>query len=108
MHDDFGLHCLHAVSRVVPASCFAFYRVDPQLRARDFQLLRMDARPHRDYLDHYRDFDPLQPALCQDERRVVELLTCSASTACPTRTSLASSTSAWVRTRSPTRWRGVP
>ncbi|WP_342244278.1 helix-turn-helix transcriptional regulator [Pseudomonas sp. OTU5201] len=71
MHDDFGLHCLHAVSRMVPASCFAFYRVDPQLRARDFQLLRMDARTHRDYLDHYRDFDPLQPALCLDERRPV-------------------------------------
>ncbi|GLZ85589.1 helix-turn-helix transcriptional regulator [Metapseudomonas resinovorans] len=71
MHDDFGLHCLHAFSRVVPASCFAFYRVDPQLRAHDFQLLRMDARTHRDYLDHYRDFDPLQPALCRDERRAV-------------------------------------
>lgn len=71
MNDDFGLHCLHAFSRVVPASCFAFYRIDPQLRARDFQLLRMDARTHRDYLDHYRDFDPLQPALCRDERRAV-------------------------------------
>ncbi|MFZ6045530.1 LuxR C-terminal-related transcriptional regulator [Pseudomonas sp. CR3202] len=71
MHDDFGLHCLHAFSRVVPASCFAFYRVDAQFRARDFQLLRMDARTHRDYLDHYRDFDPLQPALCRDERHAV-------------------------------------
>ncbi|MCY1527092.1 Bacterial regulatory protein, luxR family [compost metagenome] len=71
MHDDFGLHCLRAFSRVVPASCFAFYRVDPQLRARDFQLLRMDARTHRDYLDHYREFDPLQPALCMGERRAV-------------------------------------
>lgn len=71
MHNDFGLHCLHAFSRVVPASCFAFYRVDPQLRARDFQLLRMDLRTHRDYLDHYREFDPLQPALCVDERRPV-------------------------------------
>lgn len=71
MEHDFGLHCLHAFSQVVPASCFAFYRVDEQLRARDFQLLRMDARTHRDYLDHYRDFDPLQPALCLDERRPV-------------------------------------
>lgn len=71
MHDDFGLHCLQAFSRVVPASCFAFYQVDPHLRARDFQLLRMDARTHRDYLNHYRDFDPLQPALCRDERRAV-------------------------------------
>lgn len=71
MLDDFGLHCLHAFSRVVPASCFAFYRVDDRLRAHDFRLLRMDARTHRDYLDHYRDFDPLQPALCRDERRAV-------------------------------------
>lgn len=71
MHDDFGLHCLQAFSRVVPASCFAFYRVDGQLRARDFRLLRMDVRTHRDYLDHYRDFDPLQPALCRDEHRAV-------------------------------------
>ncbi|AOE85315.1 helix-turn-helix transcriptional regulator [Pseudomonas sp. TCU-HL1] len=71
MEHDFGLHCLQAFSRVIPASCFAFYRVDPQLRARDFQLLRMDARTHRDYLDHYRDFDPLQPALCVDEHRPV-------------------------------------
>ncbi|MFC5695356.1 LuxR C-terminal-related transcriptional regulator [Pseudomonas sp. GCM10022186] len=71
MHGDFGLHCLHAFSRVVPASCFAFYRVDPQLRAHDFQLLRMDARTHRDYIDRYRDHDPLRPALCQGERRAV-------------------------------------
>lgn len=71
MHEDFGLHCLHAFSRVVPASCFAFYRIDEQLRARDFQLLHMSVRTHRDYLDHYRDFDPLQPSLCQDERRAV-------------------------------------
>ncbi|WP_271411368.1 helix-turn-helix transcriptional regulator [Pseudomonas sp. Q1-7] len=71
MHEDFGLHCLHAFSRVVPASCFAFYRIDEQLRARDFQLLHMNARTHRDYLDHYRDFDPLQPSLCQDERHAV-------------------------------------
>ncbi|BAN47378.1 helix-turn-helix transcriptional regulator [Metapseudomonas resinovorans] len=71
MQQDFGQQCLIAFSQVVPASCFAFYRVDEQLRARDFQLLRMDARTHRDYLAHYRDFDPLQPALCLDEQRPV-------------------------------------
>ncbi|MDT4860737.1 Bacterial regulatory protein [compost metagenome] len=70
---------------MVPASCIAFYRVDPQLRARDFQLLRMDTRTHRDYLAHYRDFDPLQPALCLDERRPVmplrEAMACQAGDA---------------------------
>ncbi|MHC5352398.1 helix-turn-helix transcriptional regulator [Metapseudomonas furukawaii] len=71
MHDNFGLQCLQAFSRVVPASCLVFYRVDRNLRARDFQLLHMDTRTHRDYLAHYRDFDPLQPALCRDERQPV-------------------------------------
>jgi DNA-binding CsgD family transcriptional regulator len=71
MSDDFGLHCLNAFSRVVPASCLAFYQVDDQLRARDFQLLRMHARTHRDYLCHYRDFDPLQPSLCAESDRPV-------------------------------------
>ena len=86
MQDEFGLQCLHAFSRVVPASCFAFYRVDPQLRARDFQLLRVDARTHRDYLEHYRDFDPLQPALCLDERHpVVSLREAMARQACESR-----------------------
>lgn len=71
MQEEFGLQCLQAFSRVVPASYLAFYQVDSQLRPRDFQLLRMNARTHRDYLDHYCDFDPLQPALWLDERRPV-------------------------------------
>ncbi|WP_375741369.1 LuxR C-terminal-related transcriptional regulator [Pseudomonas boanensis] len=71
MDNDFGLQCLLAFSRVVPASFLAFYQVDSRLQARDFRLLRMDARTHRDYLCHYREFDPLQPALCVDSGRPV-------------------------------------
>ncbi|WP_017905225.1 helix-turn-helix transcriptional regulator [Pseudomonas asplenii] len=56
--------CLHAFTQLVPASRAAFYRVDRQLQARDFRLQGMTGEMHRDYLDHYRQFDPLQPRNC--------------------------------------------
>jgi len=57
-------HCLQAFTQLVPASQAAFYCVDRQLQARDFRLHCMSGEMHRDYLDNYRQFDPLQPRNC--------------------------------------------
>lgn len=57
-------HCLQAFIQLVPASQAAFYCVDRQLQARDFRLHGMSGEMHRDYLDNYRQFDPLQPRNC--------------------------------------------
>ncbi|MBD9599799.1 autoinducer binding domain-containing protein [Pseudomonas sp. PDM10] len=57
-------HCLQAFTQLVPASQAAFYCVDRQLQARDFRLHCMSAEMHHDYLDNYRQFDPLQPRNC--------------------------------------------
>ncbi|MDQ0739726.1 LuxR C-terminal-related transcriptional regulator [Pseudomonas sp. W4I3] len=57
-------HCLQAFTHLVPASQAAFYCVDRQLQARDFRLQGMSGEMHRDYLDNYRQFDPLQPRNC--------------------------------------------
>lgn len=57
-------HCLQAFTQLVPASQAAFYCVDRHLQARDFQLHGMSSEMHRDYLDNYRQFDPLQPRNC--------------------------------------------
>lgn len=57
-------HCLQAFTQLVPVSQAAFYCVDRQLQARDFQLHGMSGEMHRDYLDNYRQFDPLQPRNC--------------------------------------------
>lgn len=61
---DLGPRCMQAFTQVVPASLCVFYRIDEDCRAHDFQLLRMPAGMHRDYLRHYRDYDPLQPRHC--------------------------------------------
>lgn len=57
-------HCLQAFTQLVPASQAAFYCVDRRLQAHDFQLRGMSGEMHRDYLDNYRQFDPLQPRNC--------------------------------------------
>ncbi|HAA42298.1 LuxR C-terminal-related transcriptional regulator [Pseudomonas marginalis] len=57
-------HCLQAFTQLVPASQAAFYCVDRQLQARDFRLQGMSGEMHRDYLDNYRQFDPLRPRNC--------------------------------------------
>lgn len=57
-------HCLKAFTQLVPASQAAFYCVDRQLQAHDFRLQGMSGEMHRDYLDNYRQFDPLQPRNC--------------------------------------------
>lgn len=59
-----GQHCLGAFSQFVPASVAAFYRIDAQLRAHDFQLVGMQQTMHDAYLNHYRDLDPLSPKAC--------------------------------------------
>ena len=48
----------------MPAAQSAFYRIDAELQACDFQLQRMRPQMHADYLAHYRRLDPLQPAGC--------------------------------------------
>ncbi|EJM06875.1 response regulator containing a CheY-like receiver domain and an HTH DNA-binding domain [Pseudomonas sp. GM102] len=57
-------HCLQAFTQLVPARQAAFYCVDRHLQARDFRLHGMSGEMHRDYLDNYRQFDPLQPRNC--------------------------------------------
>ncbi|UVM70336.1 helix-turn-helix transcriptional regulator [Pseudomonas alvandae] len=57
-------HCLQAFTQLVPASQAAFYCVDRQLQAHDFRLHCMSSEMHSDYLDNYRQFDPLQPRNC--------------------------------------------
>lgn len=61
---DIAGHCLRAFTQLVPASQAAFYCVDRQLQACDFQLHCMSGEMHRDYLENYRQFDPLQPRNC--------------------------------------------
>ena len=61
---DIARHCLHAFTQLVPVSRAAFYCVDRHLQAHDFSLHGMSGEMHRDYLDHYRQFDPLQPRHC--------------------------------------------
>ncbi|WP_339529960.1 helix-turn-helix transcriptional regulator [Pseudomonas mucidolens] len=56
--------CLQAFTQLVPVSQAAFYCVDQQLQARDFRLHCMSGEMHRDYLDNYRQFDPLRPRNC--------------------------------------------
>jgi len=63
--EELGRYCLHAFSQQVPASLAAFYRVDEQLQACDFQLLGMQAPMHHRYLEHYRHLDPLRPDNCR-------------------------------------------
>ncbi|WP_460415144.1 helix-turn-helix transcriptional regulator [Pseudomonas sp. microsymbiont 2] len=62
---DLGRYCLQAFSQQVPASLAAFYRVDAEQQACDFLLQDLQAPMHARYLEHYRAFDPLQPARCQ-------------------------------------------
>jgi len=57
-------HCLRAFTQLVPVNQAAFYCVDRQLQARDFQIHGMSDEMHRDYLDNYRQFDPLRPHNC--------------------------------------------
>ncbi|AKJ99974.1 LuxR C-terminal-related transcriptional regulator [Pseudomonas sp. WP18] len=71
---DIAGHCLHAFTQLIPASRAAFYCVDRHLQAHDFSLHGMSGEMHRDYLDNYRQFDPLQPRNCVcDEQAVVPL-----------------------------------
>jgi DNA-binding CsgD family transcriptional regulator len=58
---DIAGHCLRAFTQLIPASRAAFYCVDRHLHAHDFSLLGMSAEMHRDYLDNFCQFDPLQP-----------------------------------------------
>lgn len=65
-YSAFGQQCLRTFSHFVPASLAAFYRIDEQLQAVDFQLLGMQPPMHSAYLDHYRHLDPLKPVACID------------------------------------------
>lgn len=65
-YNAFGQQCLRTFSHFVPASLAAFYRIDDQLQAVDFQLLGMQPPMHSAYLDHYRHLDPLKPVSCID------------------------------------------
>ncbi|CDF92248.1 MULTISPECIES: helix-turn-helix transcriptional regulator [unclassified Pseudomonas] len=71
---DIAGHCLQAFTQLIPASRAAFYCVDRHLQAHDFSLQGMSGEMHRDYLDNYRQFDPLQPRNCvSSEQTVVPL-----------------------------------
>lgn len=60
-----GAYCLKAFTRAVPASLAAFYRIDGDLSACEFQLHGDPTRMHDRYLRRYRHLDPLQPGNCQ-------------------------------------------
>ncbi|TNF84735.1 helix-turn-helix transcriptional regulator [Pseudomonas sp. ICMP22404] len=71
---DIAGHCLQAFTQLIPASRAAFYCVDRHLQAHDFSLHGMSGEMHRDYLDNYCQFDPLQPRKCvSGEQAVVPL-----------------------------------
>ncbi|MDF3933532.1 helix-turn-helix transcriptional regulator, partial [Pseudomonas citronellolis] len=53
-----------AFDQLIPAARAAFYRIDADLLACDFQLRGLGPQMHIDYLNHYRRLDPLQPAAC--------------------------------------------
>lgn len=59
-----GQHCLGAFSQFATASLAAFYRIDDNLQACEFQLLGMQAPMHDTYLSQFRHFDPLSPGAC--------------------------------------------
>ncbi|MBD8576944.1 helix-turn-helix transcriptional regulator [Pseudomonas syringae] len=61
---ELARHCLNAFTRQVPAALGAFYRIDDQLQACDFQLLGMQPPMHDAWLQYYRWLDPLQPSAC--------------------------------------------
>ncbi len=62
--EHIGQRCLQAFQQLVPATRAAFYRIDADLQACDFQLLGMGRQMHADYLDHYHRLDPLRPGAC--------------------------------------------
>ncbi|MDE1165651.1 MAG: helix-turn-helix transcriptional regulator [Pseudomonas sp.] len=64
MHLEVAQRCLQAFTQLVPARQAAFYCIDEQLQACDFQLLHMNEAMHRDYLANYRQVDPLHPRRC--------------------------------------------
>lgn len=64
-YESLGQHCLGVFGQFVPASLAAFYRIDMQMQACDFQLRGMQPPMHATYLSHYRDHDPLSPAACK-------------------------------------------
>lgn len=68
---ELGQRCIAAFTRVVPATLCAFYRIDPNLQARDFSLYRMPEQMHQAYLQRYRHYDPLQPRNCAAAGRPV-------------------------------------
>lgn len=63
-YQSLGQHCLSAFRHFVPASLAAFYRIDANLQACDFQLRGMQPPMHAAYLNGYRDLDPLSPEAC--------------------------------------------
>ena len=59
-----GQHCLGAFSQFAKASLAAFYRIDENLQACEFQLLGMQAPMHDTYLSQFKHLDPLNPSAC--------------------------------------------
>ncbi|AUH02091.1 helix-turn-helix transcriptional regulator [Pectobacteriaceae bacterium CE70] len=54
--------CLETVSRLVPVTASAFYRVDNQLMPQQFVLHNMSVGIHRQYVESFQKIDPLRPA----------------------------------------------
>ena len=68
----FQRESLNLVNRLLPLDSAAFYLVDPDMRHRGVVLHNLEAEAERDYADHFRDLDPLNPALfAQREDTVV-------------------------------------
>lgn len=69
--EHYARRCIDTVTGLVPVSSCAFYRVDAQLRPRDYLLHQMAGRVHQVYLSQYQHLDPLHPARFGSGRHTV-------------------------------------
>jgi DNA-binding CsgD family transcriptional regulator len=69
--EHYARRCINSVTALVPVSSCAFYRVDEQLRPRDWLLHRMAGRVHQSYVSQYQQHDPLHPMRFASGRHVV-------------------------------------
>nr|WP_294865231.1 helix-turn-helix transcriptional regulator [uncultured Pseudogulbenkiania sp.] len=69
--EHYARRCIDSLTALVPVSSCAFYRVDEQLRPRDWLLHKMAGRVHHSYVSQYQQHDPLHPMRFGSGRRVV-------------------------------------
>ncbi len=60
--DAFINSCLATITHLIPVSAGVFYLVDRDLRPDHYILHGMPDKTHQQYLNHFQQIDPLQPA----------------------------------------------